>query len=155
MCTEHNYKYIAEWISVCTECGIERVRKNILAEANYAFQTLRYPPYSRRLRFGPLLDHLPQKTQRDIFDLYNTILSRWKRTENTRSRYFYNRKLMFAYLNSKVTDTKFENVLQNLDSQKAQIIEMQYLLDNEPVVIVPEIIKSPMDQLWDIFDELQ
>ena len=153
MCQEHTWRYIAEWIDVCTECGIENLRKNILAEANYQFQTLRYPPYSRRMRFGPLLDNLPPKLQRDIFDMYEIILSRWKRTEKTRSRYFYNRKLMFAYLFSKVTNTKFINVLQNLESQKAQIKEMQYLLENEPVQNIPEIIKTSMEMLWEMFAE--
>ena len=153
MCQEHNWKYIAEHLNVCTDCGLEDLRPNILAEANYTFQTLRYPPYSRRMRFGPLLDHLAQHLQREIFDLYETILSRWKRTDKRRSRYFYNRKLMFAYLFSKVSNTKFNNILQNLESQNAQILEMQYLLENEPIIEVPEIIQTHMETIWALFDQ--
>merc|ERR1711964_925395 len=98
MCSECSYKYIAEHLSVCTNCGLEKRNPFILCQANYDFVIMRYPPYSRRMRFGPLTDHLEKTIQRGVLELYEIVLSRWKRLKIKRSRYFYNRRLMFKYL---------------------------------------------------------
>ena len=102
------------------------------------------------MRFGPLTDHLPHKIQRKVLDLYEKILTRWRRFPTKRSRYFYNRKLMFRFLFCKVTDTPFTDVLQNLDSQRKQINEMEYLLENDPPLLNRPV---PKKTIWDLFDE--
>ena len=152
MCSECSYKYIAEHLSVCTTCGLEKRNPFILTQANYEFVALRFPPYSRRMRFGPLTDHLERTIQRSLLDLYETILCRWKCLKIRRSRYFYNRKLMFRFLHCKVTNEPFLNVLQNLDSQTAQINEMEYLLQNEPPKEIKKIQKTAIEKIWDMFD---
>ena len=42
---------------------------------------------------------------------------------------------MFAYLFSKVTNTKFNNILQNLESEKAQIEENLRISNESPTKI--------------------
>ena len=153
MCVEHDYKYFAEHLSICRHCGLEDRRPYILSEANYTFQTLRYPPYSRIMRFGPLTDRLEHDVQRSVLNLYQKILGRWRRFVTRRSRYFYNRKLMFRWLHCRVTNIPFKNVLQNLVSQSAQIKEMEYLLENDPPRQTEETYKTPIEKLWDLFDE--
>jgi len=152
MCSECCFKYIAEHLSVCTNCGLEKRNPFILVQANYEFVNLRYPPYSRRMRFGPLTDHLERTIQRKVLDLYETILCRWKCLKLRRSRYFYNRKLMFRFLHCKVIKKKFSNVLQNLESQTAQINEMEHLLKNDPPKEERKIQKTAMEELWELFD---
>ena len=152
MCSDHNYKYIAEHLSVCVECGLEKRNPFILPQVNYTFVTLRFPPYSRRMRFGPLTDHLEREIQRSVLDLYEKILIRWKCFRFKRSRYFYNRKLMFRFLHCKVMEIKFENVLQNIESQTAQIKEMEYLLKNEQPKEIQIIKQTVIEKIWDMFD---
>ena len=153
MCFQHDFQYYAEHLSICRNCGLEDRRPFILTECDYTFRALRYPPYSRTMRFGPLTDHLPHPLQRKVLDLYGTILSRWHRLNPRRSRYFYNRRLMFRFLFCKVTGEPFTNVLQNLESQSAQISEMEYLLTTDPPPKNPVPELSPMAKIWAMFDE--
>ena len=155
MCYEHTFKYFAEHLPICSKCGLEDRKPYILSESNYTFQTLRYPPYSRIMRFGPLTDDLEPEVRCSVLCLYQKILTRWRRFATKRSRYFYNRKLMFRWLHCKVTNSPFTNVLQNLESQAAQIAEMEYLLENEPPQRKFQLYRTPIEKLWDMFDELR
>jgi len=60
---------------------------------------------------------------------------------------------MYRFLFCKVTGTKFENVLQNLDSQRAQIKEMNFFLLNEPEEKeeLKNVSKTNIETIWDMF----
>ena len=60
---------------------------------------------------------------------------------------------MFRFLFCKVTGEPFTNVLQNLESQSAQISEMEYLLENDPPPKHPVPDLTPMEKIWAMFDE--
>ena len=152
MC-EHDFRFIAVHMDVCFNCGLQRdTNKYCLAESNYEFRPIRYPPYRRICRFAPLCDNLPQEDRSTILGMYHKILGRWKKFSDRRSKYFYNRGVMYSFLTSLFYKKPYKHVLQNRLSEEAQRVEMQYLLDNDPC---PFVIPKPtgMDAIWLLFEQ--
>ena len=151
MC-EHDWRYIAVHMDVCFSCGLERqTNKYCLAEGSYEFRPLRYPPYRRIGRFAPLCDKLEQTDRNGVLKMYHQILGRWKKYPERRSKYFFNRGVMYSFLTSLHFEKPYEYVLQNRLSEEAQRVEMKFLLDNDPHPFqVPKL--TGLDAIWQLFE---
>jgi len=139
------------WKEVCKHCGLEGPNKlnGIVPQYGPRSFSRRFEPYSRPLRFAELLHRLRLSFEEEnkVMTLYGTLHENWRRWEEKTSRYIFNRKVCLSYLCSLVFKTTRVAQLKNKDSEKKQVEQMKFLLEEfkyEP--------PKKKETLWDLFD---
>ena len=140
------------WREVCKLCGLEGPNKlnGVVPQYGPRAYSRRFEPYSRPLRFAELLQklHLVFEEENKVMTLYGKLHSNWRRWKGKTSRYIFNRKVCLSYLYSLVFETTRVPQLKNKESEKKQIEQMRFLLEDfayEP--------PKKKQTIWDLFED--